>query len=93
MEEFGYDALNRLTKTFAYDSIGNITSKSDVGTYSYPTPGSSSGRSGREAASAWNRWLICETLVSQLSHVSHICLASARRSRVSALIAEIGGYP
>ncbi len=55
VEEFSYDALNRLTesaivdepasiKTFAYDSIGNITAKSDVGSYSYPTPGSSSVR-------------------------------------------------
>ena len=44
-----YDALNRLTsaqivgasaKTTDYDSIGNITSKSDVGTYAYPTTGS-----------------------------------------------------
>ncbi len=48
-EEFEYDALNRLTsaaipgsspgtsgpaaKTFTYDSIGNLTSKSDVGSY------------------------------------------------------------
>ena len=28
-------------KTIGYDAIGNITSKSDVGTYSYPAPGSS----------------------------------------------------
>lgn len=43
-ETYGYDGLNRLTtyqvagqpaKTVAYDSIGNITYKSDVGDYSY----------------------------------------------------------
>ena len=41
-ETFGYDALNRLTqvagpspKTYAYDAIGNFTTKSDVGSYSY----------------------------------------------------------
>jgi RHS repeat-associated protein len=50
-ETFGYDSLNRLTstsvnlspsplnKSFTYDLVGNITSKSDVGTYSYPSPG------------------------------------------------------
>ncbi len=49
-ESFTYDALNRLTsatlstsvattKTFAYSAIGNLISKSDVGTYSYPSPG------------------------------------------------------
>ncbi len=50
-ESFEYDTLNRLTKstvsltptplvkTFAYNAIGNITCKSDVGTYSYPAPG------------------------------------------------------
>ncbi|MES5484930.1 RHS repeat-associated core domain-containing protein [Bradyrhizobium sp. INPA03-11B] len=47
-ETFTYDALNRLTnadiaggasKTFSYDVIGNIISKSDVGIYSYPTSG------------------------------------------------------
>jgi RHS repeat-associated protein len=32
------------SKTVAYDAIGNITSKSDVGTYSYPASGSSSVR-------------------------------------------------
>ncbi len=31
-------------KTVAYDALGNIASKSDVGTYSYPTSGSSSVR-------------------------------------------------
>ncbi|WP_298363011.1 RHS repeat-associated core domain-containing protein [uncultured Bradyrhizobium sp.] len=51
-ESFGYDALNRLTtatvnlaagpliKNFSYSAIGNIISKSDVGTYSYATAGS-----------------------------------------------------
>jgi RHS repeat-associated protein len=44
-EFFGYDALNRLTtgtgpadKSFSYDSAGNLTYKSDVGSYNY-TPG------------------------------------------------------
>lgn len=50
-ERFCYDSLNRLTnsnigslctggKTVGYDNIGNITSKSDAGTYTYPTAGS-----------------------------------------------------
>jgi RHS repeat-associated protein len=43
-ENFGYDALNRLTsatvfgqssRTVTYNAIGNILSRSDVGTYSY----------------------------------------------------------
>lgn len=45
-ENFGYDNLNRLTsvsgpspKTYAYYPNGNIQSKSDVGTYTYPTNG------------------------------------------------------
>jgi len=50
-ETFTYDTLNRLTsssinlspsplvKNFSYDSIGNLLLKSDVGTYTYPTPG------------------------------------------------------
>ena len=47
-EDFTYDALNRLTsatigvdiaKTFSYDPIGNLLSKSDVGAYSYPAAG------------------------------------------------------
>jgi RHS repeat-associated protein len=50
-ETFGYDSLNRLTssnvnlsptplvKTFSYSAIGNLTSKTDVGTYSYPASG------------------------------------------------------
>jgi len=44
-ESLGYDPLNRLTsvtgpanKAFSYDGAGNLTYKSDVGTYSY-TPG------------------------------------------------------
>ena len=52
-EYFCYDSLNRLTNyaigasctatgttTVAYSSVGNITSKSDTGTYSYPSSGS-----------------------------------------------------
>jgi RHS repeat-associated protein len=47
-ESFGYDALNRVvsetgtnvSKTFKYDVTGNLTYKSDVGTYTYPPPGS-----------------------------------------------------
>ena len=47
-ESFTYDDLNRLTsatvgvdiaKNFAYDTIGNILTKSDVGTYTYPAAG------------------------------------------------------
>jgi hypothetical protein len=51
-QSFCYDALNRLTnyalsstctasggKTVGYDALGDITSKSDVGTYTYPTAG------------------------------------------------------
>jgi RHS repeat-associated protein len=50
-ETVTYDALNRLTqttvnlstplvKTFSYSAIGNMLSKSDVGTYGYAAPGS-----------------------------------------------------
>lgn len=46
-ESFGYDALNRLktvsgpaNRDYSYDSAGNITWKSDVGTYVYPPTGS-----------------------------------------------------
>jgi RHS repeat-associated protein len=51
-ESFTYDALNRLTSTtvnsftpslvknFTYSPIGNMLSKSDVGTYTYPAAGS-----------------------------------------------------
>jgi YD repeat-containing protein len=50
-ETFGYDSLNRLTstnvalsptplaKTFSYNAIGNLLTKTDVGTYSYPSSG------------------------------------------------------
>jgi YD repeat-containing protein len=50
-ETFTYDTLNRLTsstlnlspsplvKNFAYDSVGNLLLKSDVGNYAYPRPG------------------------------------------------------
>ena len=46
-ENYSYDGLNRLTsvsgsgvvgRTIAYDAIGNITTKSDAGTYTYPGP-------------------------------------------------------
>ena len=49
-EDFTYDTVNRLTrstlnvsptplvKNFAYDSIGNLLLKSDVGNYAYPQP-------------------------------------------------------
>ncbi len=43
-ENFAYDTLNRLTqvtgpasKTYQYNVLGNVTSKSDVGTYTYGT--------------------------------------------------------
>jgi len=52
-ETFGYDGLNRLNgvtgttngtaltaKSLTYDATGNIVTKSDVGTYKYPTAGS-----------------------------------------------------
>lgn len=49
--DYGYDDLKRLTtatntdeplhsRSYSYDSVGNILTKSDVGTYSYPPPGS-----------------------------------------------------
>ena len=46
-ESFEYDELNRLkasylgsqTNAFAYDALGNITSKANVGTYAYPSSG------------------------------------------------------
>jgi len=46
-ENFAYDTLNRLlsasgpgltTRSFDYSAIGNVTYKSDVGTYTYPGP-------------------------------------------------------
>jgi len=53
-ETFDYDTLNRLTavhgvapKTFTYDVLGNITFKSDVGTYAYGAkPHAVTGTSG-----------------------------------------------
>jgi len=36
----GTNCINGTVKAMSYDPIGNITSKSDVGTYSYPAPGS-----------------------------------------------------
>ncbi|MDZ4380602.1 MAG: hypothetical protein U0942_04600 [Parvibaculum sp.] len=58
-ESFTYDSLNRLTgyaiaggsaKTVEYDDLGNITFKSDVGTYSYNASGASSVRPHAVAA-------------------------------------------
>jgi RHS repeat-associated protein len=52
-ETFAYDNLNRVvlasvtgggSKVFAYDAIGNIASKSDVGSYTYNASGPSSVR-------------------------------------------------
>jgi len=52
-ESFAFDNLNRLlaasgpglvTRSFNYDALGNMTYKSDVGTYTYPTPGAGSVR-------------------------------------------------
>lgn len=57
VESFTYDDLNRLpqaslsyaggtptVKTVSYNAIGNITAKSDVGSYSYPASGAASVR-------------------------------------------------
>jgi RHS repeat-associated protein len=51
-QTFNYDDLDRLTSatggygtvTYSYNEIGNMLSKSNVGTYAYPTSGSSSVR-------------------------------------------------
>jgi YD repeat-containing protein len=52
-EGFGYDDLHRLTSTqrnsdtpvtMTYNSIGNLTAKSDVGSYTYPSSGTGSVR-------------------------------------------------
>jgi hypothetical protein len=54
-ETFTYDVLNRVTsatvsqniapvKSFAFDVIGNLLSKSDVGTYTYPASGANAVR-------------------------------------------------
>lgn len=54
-ETFTYDALNRLTQSTVsgvgsqsvqYDALGNITYKSDVGSYTYGTPGILPGQVG-----------------------------------------------
>jgi RHS repeat-associated protein len=53
IEDFTYDALNRLQtsqvqggalQTFTYDATGSITSKTGTGTYTYPTPGAGAVR-------------------------------------------------
>lgn len=52
-EIFGYDDLNRLTKSsvtgqadqiFTYDAVGNLISKTGLGTYRYPTQGAGATR-------------------------------------------------
>ncbi|SFX46676.1 RHS repeat-associated core domain-containing protein [Janthinobacterium lividum] len=52
-EEFDYDNLNRLTlasvsgqtaQVFTYDAIGNLTSKTGVGAYTYPPQGAGSDK-------------------------------------------------
>ncbi|NKE71607.1 FG-GAP-like repeat-containing protein [Candidatus Manganitrophus noduliformans] len=51
-QNFGYDGLNRLTAatgpygafSYAYNEIGNMTSNSQVGSYTYPTSGPTSVR-------------------------------------------------
>ena len=66
-ENFGYDALNRLTsvassnvnqpaKSITYDSLGNITYKSDTGSYSYNPGGTGSVRphAVTSVAGTWN---------------------------------------
>ncbi|MDD4617067.1 MAG: hypothetical protein PHW76_08165, partial [Alphaproteobacteria bacterium] len=62
-EQLTYDNMNRLveswiengpTKTVAYDDIGNIISKSDVGTYAYPTAGSARPHAVQSIAGALN---------------------------------------
>ena len=66
-ETLGYDALNRLTsvsssnvnqaaKSMQYDSLGNITYKSDAGTYTYNPGGAGSVRphAVTSVAGAWN---------------------------------------
>ncbi len=62
-EDFGYDMLNRLTsyainggtaKTVTYDDTGNITSKSDVGTYSYPAAGTARPHAVQTVSGAYN---------------------------------------
>ena len=57
-ESFGYDVVNRLqsvslngnaTLSMSYDAIGNISSKSDVGTYNYTTQQSACAYTGLPA--------------------------------------------
>ncbi len=61
-ESFQYDALNRVTAStvsVAYDGLGNITSKSDVGGYSYGAgSGCASGFAGPHAVSSVNGSLV-----------------------------------
>jgi len=45
-----YAIIGGATKTVAYDALGNITAKSDVGTYSYNASGSASVRPHAVAA-------------------------------------------
>jgi len=64
-DDFTYDPLNRLTQskttagstpqttvTVAYDALGNITSKSDIGTYTYGSTDSCGGLAGPHAVRA-----------------------------------------
>jgi RHS repeat-associated protein len=60
-ESFSYDALNRLTnvagpapKSFAYDGTGNVTGKSDVGTYTYGPSGGTGPHQVKSIAGAFN---------------------------------------
>jgi RHS repeat-associated protein len=62
-ESFTYDKLYRVTsavvtegpsKSFVYDATGNLTLKSDVGTYSYPAPGSAQPHAVQSASGAVN---------------------------------------
>ena len=63
IETFDYDAIDRLvgydiqggtSKTVAYDLIGNITSKSDTGTYSYPATGQARPHAVSQISGAYN---------------------------------------
>jgi hypothetical protein len=87
-EEFCYDTLNRLVnyaiastctssgdKTVAYDSLGDISSKSDVGTYSYPASGSGSVRPHAVEISVSR---ICLTIVSREGREAAITQAQPR---------------
>lgn len=59
---YGYDDLDRLTlatdsgdsslsQSFAYDAVGNMTSNSAVGSYTYPAPGSARPHAVTQAGS------------------------------------------